>query len=453
MPVFGSTNFAWFQPDESKLNETWGGENNSATAVVKIKGNAVTRRQAVDDFLEYPILTTTNGISYIQRHLPLAYGVPFNPTSENIDEGFWASKILSGEGKGPIGQAAVGIGDDQAVAIPLYQYYLYTLLFEDRTYDVLPDADVLAPGPLITPVQNNLVLSAVPGLLPAATYAVEITATTGDGETGASNEKTIVVAANFSAIVASWGAVAGAVGYKVYIGNAGAGSESHLSLDLPATITSVTIWFFGGQAATPPLVNTTAGPLWDAGLNVGRPDEGYWLAQGNGQVGGRYVTREDEPGGYPQTIPRGFLHYQDTDVVIPEGIMKVVPTIQRSLTWHMIPRSAVPVGAIISQQGTVNNAAFDGYPAGTLLFDGVKPRRYRDPRLNRVIDLQYRFSCKPNVNRFGGLLGWNSALEFIPQNGANPAFVDYVNLWSDTGGRGSPPYRSSNFATLFRPPQ
>ncbi|HVS37422.1 MAG TPA: hypothetical protein VMS17_17805 [Gemmataceae bacterium] len=471
MAQFGSTTYAWAQPTESLHNEQWGPDSSRATAVIKIHlppggsapaGQAGLRRQAIKDLLEYPTLTTTNGITYIQRHLPLACGQPFTPSdpTDNVDEGFWATRFAGGEGKGPAGQSFYHPADAQAGPLPVYQYYQYTLEFADRTYYLLPDADVLAPGPLSPPVLNAVEISDFPGIFqPPTQWFFVITALTGDGETTKSNELGVRIAAPFSAVYVNWQPVAGAIGYNVYGSFLGPGLESLVMIfgiqgepDGAGNLATILFSPFGAGTGGPPTVNTSTGPFWHSTLGVGRPDEGYWLAAGNGRIGGRYVTRLDEPGGYGQTIPRGFLQYQSGGI-ITEGLMKVVPVTTRKLTWHMVPRNAVPIEAIIAQQGTVNNAPFDGWPTGTLLFDSVEPRRYRDPLLNRCIDLTYTMIGKPNINRFGQALGHNSALKFIPAQPPNPAFVDYDYVWSDKNGQGNPPYRSSNFANLFRPPQ
>ena len=285
----------------------------------------------------------------------------------------------------------------------------------------------------------------------------KITATSGDGETTASNEVSFALAA-LNGVILNWNPVANAVGYNAYLGFAPGGEAIMVPLG-PGSSDGAGHLFAPvfapfGLAITPPASNTTAGPLWDVAGNVGLPDEGYWLAQGNGRVGGRYITRLDEPGGYAQTIPRGFMRYASGGQTT-EGLMKVVPEIVRKFTWHQVPRNGVPVQAIISSLGTVNNAPFDGWPVGTLLLDGVDPRRYRDPLLNRCLDLTYSMVGKPNFNRFGQAMGHNSALKYFPPSadGTVPGYVDYDLICSDDNGKGDPPYRSTNFADLFRAPQ
>src|SRR5207253_334687 len=67
----------------------------------------------------------------------------------------------------------------------------------------------------------------------------------------------------------------------------------------------------------------------------------------------RYVTRICKPSGRMLTIHRGLMRWAD-GVPIPEGIGKVVSTLQMTYIWHQVPKEGVPFRAYQQQIGTIN---------------------------------------------------------------------------------------------------
>jgi hypothetical protein len=204
-------------------------------------------------------------------------------------------------------------------------------------------------------------------------------------------------------------------------------------------------------------LRTTTGPL------SGLPDEGNALANapafGPGVLGvsaaaaGRYITRTARPGGKFLVLRQGMMRYTFDQKPVPEGIPYAVPFSTLSYTWHQVPEGGVPNLAIEKALGTLNNARFDGYPAETLLLTNAVPRPYRNPFGERNYDVEYTFRYQPNVSPVTNApQGQNTILR------VNAGVIDYVSITSNGTfpppvGTGTPPYRLTDFAALFRPDQ
>jgi hypothetical protein len=204
-------------------------------------------------------------------------------------------------------------------------------------------------------------------------------------------------------------------------------------------------------------------PLPDSGFNdsplEGFPDEGYALAAAAGPDepgASRYITRVARPGGRFHVLRAGMMGYVSDNKPVPEGIPLTVPFVTLSYTWHQVPEGGVPNAAIRKCLGTINNLTFDGYPAETLLLTNVVPRPFRNPFGERNYDVEYTFRYQPNVSYADGVTprGHN----FIPRvTAAGGLDYEEIRALKNSGGSplaaGSPPYRLTDFATLFRPDQ
>lgn len=138
-------------------------------------------------------------------------------------------------------------------------------------------------------------------------------------------------------------------------------------------------------------------PYWDPDL-AGFPDEGLALARG--YRGSRYVTRDARRSGRVLTMPRGLLK-DETGRKLLEDVHVDESVGEWSYTWHQVPEEALPELTWVAGQGTVNHAAFDGHPAGTLLFTG-NPEVRIDPCPHTgqyLATVRYVFSRKIIMDR------------------------------------------------------
>lgn len=80
------------------------------------------------------------------------------------------------------------------------------------------------------------------------------------------------------------------------------------------------------------------------------------------------------------TAPNGFTYPGAPRVYVGKAVLK--------LTWHFVPHSLVtdPASILVSYLGCVNQTAFFGYPAGSLLYTAVGVRRYVPPVPYSVIN-------------------------------------------------------------------
>jgi hypothetical protein len=102
----------------------------------------------------------------------------------------------------------------------------------------------------------------------------------------------------------------------------------------------------------------------------------------------RFVTKQATPNVEIRTAPMGAYKYVASGTPIVEvGSQKTFASYNLQITWHQVPDYAVPSlihNPFLSSPsytdsciGRVNNAAFNGYPVGTLLLLGVQFRPYQ----------------------------------------------------------------------------
>ncbi len=168
----------------------------------------------------------------------------------------------------------------------------------------------------------------------------------------------------------------------------------------------------------------------------------------------------------PETEPGTFLSYrQDSNIdrarlpahslvwndeptvpVSSEAAPSIrIPLIVHHVTWHRVVYP--PWDAIRSGQGTVNDAAFLGAPASTVLLDGVSADRefLRFDGLDKAElgwRIGYVFRERAVKTSDASTPGWNHAYRSMPV--ATPAWDELADANSN------PPYESSDFTDLFR---
>jgi hypothetical protein len=107
---------------------------------------------------------------------------------------------------------------------------------------------------LAAPVAATIATAATGGTLAAGAKFYVVTATNALGETIKSNEKTITTTGTTSTVTLTWGAVAGATGYKIYRGTATGVENVYYSVGAVTTFTDTGA---ASTAGTPPGANTT----------------------------------------------------------------------------------------------------------------------------------------------------------------------------------------------------
>jgi hypothetical protein len=185
----------------------------------------------------------------------------------------------------------------------------------------------------------------------------------------------------------------------------------------------------------------------------GFPDDGDAVKHGIY----RYVTKEVRPAGRFLVLRNGLAQYSD-GTKIPEGYPVKEVMGEVIYTWHHVPAAAVPWLAIQRALGCVNvgsffglfgnTDSFDGFPQGTLLFNGLDPVRRKGWSGDVVYTIKYFFSFLPRLQYQGAsptYMGWNSAAR------TTAGAFDWVPVQLD--GIGTTPYRYIDFAILFRPDQ
>src|SRR5579859_577545 len=125
----------------------------------------------------------------------------------------------------------------------------------------------------------------------------------------------------------------------------------------------------------------------------------------------RYVTIRPNPGALYLTLPQGQFKYvggAQPNTPVNFGPGQIVPDYDVSLTWHQVPKKAVPLTlinstlvnpAIDTSLGTVNCKQFMGYAAGFVLFISCQ---ISDPKRSslgdRVYDVEFRFKIAKNAH-------------------------------------------------------
>jgi hypothetical protein len=113
---------------------------------------------------------------------------------------------------------------------------------------------------LPAPVQSALATATTGGTITAGTYKYVVTAINAAGETVASNEQTIVTTGSTSTVTVTWGAVAGATGYKLYKTAAGGATGTELLYKTVGVVTSDVDTAPGSPSGAFPSQNTAANP-------------------------------------------------------------------------------------------------------------------------------------------------------------------------------------------------
>lgn len=113
---------------------------------------------------------------------------------------------------------------------------------------------------LPAPVQSALATATSGGTITAGTYRYVVTAINANGETVASNEQTITTTGSTSTVTVTWGAVAGATGYKLYKTAAGGATGTELLYKTVGLVTSDVDTTPGTPTGAFPTANTAANP-------------------------------------------------------------------------------------------------------------------------------------------------------------------------------------------------
>lgn len=213
-----------------------------------------------------------------------------------------------------------------------------------------------------------------------------------------------------------------------------------------------------------------AGPLAATADGPALPDEGDALRRG--LYYSRYVSKFVEESTVLLTLREGFMRFlakskDDKTFVLPKGVPYTQSRCMVRYVWHEVPEDALPRKAIEASINTINNATFDVYAPGTLLFKSLSERLMQAPFGGRLWEVIYHFIWSPNVQTFAlttpdgdplppAQLGWNSVLRV--RDDLSGGMANKLNGLAyesviDATGAGRTPYRESDFSALFRPDQ
>lgn len=184
------------------------------------------------------------------------------------------------------------------------------------------------------------------------------------------------------------------------------------------------------------------------------PDEGVAIAAG--WLTSRYITKQVRQASRMLILNRGLMKPSDNpNKPIPEGVPFVEYAADIMYTWHQVPEAALPQVAHREGPGTINDAVFDGYPAGTLLSETPDPKPFTDQFGNRMFDIQYRFKFLPRWEDPTATPLVATGHNYILQpDGIQPNItLKYKQVDSKGNGTGTKLYRSYDFTKFFRPDQ
>lgn len=194
-----------------------------------------------------------------------------------------------------------------------------------------------------------------------------------------------------------------------------------------------------------------------------KPDEGDALRRGWGTYS-RFVLKDDQPASRTITLPGGMVLYADPDGYIAANtpVHQGVPWVQykRSIkyTWFGVPISAIPDTTISLLSNNVNDAEFDGYPAGTLLYISTSIQRYQGPLFNWLADITHHMAFMPNydkinlLNKYYG--GWNSIPALVTTGlGARRVRMAKISADGNAPTGDNALFKPGDLTGLFRPPQ
>lgn len=108
---------------------------------------------------------------------------------------------------------------------------------------------------LAAPVQTGSTTATIDGSIAAGTYYSKITAINAIGETIASNEESQITTGSTSTITWNWNAVAGATGYRIYVGTTAGGEDVYIQV---GAVTTYVMTVIPATTGSPPTSNTTA---------------------------------------------------------------------------------------------------------------------------------------------------------------------------------------------------
>lgn len=167
-------------------------------------------------------------------------------------------------------------------------------------------------------------------------------------------------------------------------------------------------------------------------------------ATGYGELS-RYVDRQItyavQAQQIPSTIQFKFIEGPAANTVVPMNPVLIIPLKQLQYRWVDVPD--IPHTSIDACLGKVNDAEFDGapgwpaYPAGTLLCQPPKTRRYRTFYGRTLWEITYCFDYRPN--------GWNKFLAASPATARGNYY-----LAAQEGDSTKPLFASADFSSLFR---
>lgn len=173
----------------------------------------------------------------------------------------------------------------------------------------------------------------------------------------------------------------------------------------------------------------------------------------------RYVSRFFQPAiqSLPLSRLSAQLFFKEGPVAgtnIPEGGVRLLPTMQLQMVWHQVPD--IPWDAFAACTGKINSKAFDGapgyrsYPAGTLLCQAPQVKRMRSV-VGRVIwEITYRFDYRGSITAAvgGGPATWN---HFPNEEGKFYLAGHYPGSYG-ANVTPTPVYAWADFDQLFVPP-
>jgi hypothetical protein len=152
----------------------------------------------------------------------------------------------------------------------------------------------------------------------------------------------------------------------------------------------------------------------------------------------RFVIRTQEDSVETLQLPDRYLRFEsDTQRRIDVNALaagRPFPVTQLRYQWLRLPTNAVPENTIIDSEGKVNDAEFDGKPAGTLLMMAPQRRIYQAANWQTYVELIYTLAYRRT--------GWN---KFLNPNTGEFERVVQVNDPTQSA------YETANLSALFDP--
>lgn len=162
---------------------------------------------------------------------------------------------------------------------------------------------------------------------------------------------------------------------------------------------------------------------------------------------GTYLTHRWSLSGEILTLPHRGLEWENANddgkksVAADLTPSMIIPTIEHQFTWHFVPDP--PFDSIRGLYGMVNNGAFGGAAAETLLFLGAEAQRDTTIEGERTWTLDYRFQEKA-LKANGQVVTWNHF--FRPDAAANDNPWQRIKRKADA----KDVYEKGDFDKLFK---